>query len=110
MVAIGVIADNGSFWPAKDCPLMTLSGQRWILARDGLSAYDPTATFAERNSCTAVGPMQLPCCTAKVSWKETRHPLAAPLIKVNLALELTVVNLKAAYPSFKYRVAYHPLE
>jgi hypothetical protein len=26
MVAIGVIADNGSFWPAKDCPLMTLSG------------------------------------------------------------------------------------
>jgi hypothetical protein len=28
----------------------------------------------------------------------------------NLTLELTAANLKAAYPSFKNRVAYHPLE
>jgi hypothetical protein len=28
------------------CPLLDQSGQRWILARDGLSAFDPTATFA----------------------------------------------------------------
>jgi hypothetical protein len=26
--------------------LMDKSGQRWILASDGLSAYDPTATLA----------------------------------------------------------------
>jgi hypothetical protein len=30
----------------RECPLSDNSGQRWILARDGLSAYDPTATFA----------------------------------------------------------------
>src|SRR5450759_3743174 len=28
----------------KICPLLENSGQRWILARDGLSAFDPTAT------------------------------------------------------------------
>src|SRR5450631_4111469 len=28
------------------CPLLDKSGQRLILARDGLSAYDPTATLA----------------------------------------------------------------
>ena len=30
------------------CPLLDQSGQRWILARDGLSANDPTATLAAR--------------------------------------------------------------
>jgi hypothetical protein len=30
----------------KICPLFGNSGQRWILARDGLSAFDPTATSA----------------------------------------------------------------
>jgi hypothetical protein len=30
----------------KICPLSDYSGQRWILARDGLSANDPTATLA----------------------------------------------------------------
>jgi hypothetical protein len=29
----------------KICPLLDQSGQRWISARDGLSAFDPTATF-----------------------------------------------------------------
>jgi hypothetical protein len=28
------------------CPLLDQSGQRWIFGRDGLSAYDPTATLA----------------------------------------------------------------
>jgi hypothetical protein len=28
------------------CPILDQSGQRWILARDGLSAFDPTATLA----------------------------------------------------------------
>jgi hypothetical protein len=28
------------------CPLSDKSGQSWILARDGLSAFDPTATLA----------------------------------------------------------------
>ena len=32
------------------CPLLDQSGQRWILARDGLSAFDPTATLAVRCS------------------------------------------------------------
>jgi hypothetical protein len=31
---------------ATFCPLLGNSGQRWILAGDGLSAYDPTATLA----------------------------------------------------------------
>jgi len=30
----------------KICPLSDNSGQRWVLARDGLSAFDPTATLA----------------------------------------------------------------
>jgi len=30
------------------CPLLDKSGQRWILASDGLSAYDPERTFGER--------------------------------------------------------------
>jgi hypothetical protein len=30
----------------KSCPLLDKSGQKWILAGDGLSAYDPTATLA----------------------------------------------------------------
>src|SRR5450759_4660699 len=28
------------------CPLLDQSGQRWILACDGLSAFDPSATLA----------------------------------------------------------------
>jgi hypothetical protein len=31
---------------ARICPLLGNSGQPWILARDGLSAFDPTATLA----------------------------------------------------------------
>jgi hypothetical protein len=31
---------------ARVCPLLGNSGQRWILARDGLSAFDPSATLA----------------------------------------------------------------
>jgi hypothetical protein len=31
---------------ARVCPLSDNSGQRWILGRDGLSAYDPSATLA----------------------------------------------------------------
>jgi hypothetical protein len=31
---------------ATFCPLLDKSGQRWILARGGLSAFDPTATLA----------------------------------------------------------------
>jgi hypothetical protein len=30
---------------SRVCPLLDPSGQRWILARDGLSAYDPTETW-----------------------------------------------------------------
>src|ERR1017187_7057958 len=30
----------------KSCPLLDKSGQKWILAGDGLSAFDPTATLA----------------------------------------------------------------
>jgi hypothetical protein len=48
---------ESSFWKRQDnrgtatmCPLLDKSGQRWILARDGLSAYDPTATFGVRRS------------------------------------------------------------
>ena len=29
---------------ARECPLSDHSGQKWILARDGLSAYDPKQT------------------------------------------------------------------
>ena len=31
---------------ARDCPLSGNSGHCWILARDGLSAFDPYATLA----------------------------------------------------------------
>jgi hypothetical protein len=30
---------------ATICPLLDKSGQQWIFARDGLSAFDPTATI-----------------------------------------------------------------
>jgi hypothetical protein len=39
------MAQSGHFSRARVCPLSDKSGQRWILARDGLSAYDPTATL-----------------------------------------------------------------
>ena len=41
-----LMALSGQSGPPHVCPLLDQSGQRWILARDGLSAYDPTATFA----------------------------------------------------------------
>jgi hypothetical protein len=31
---------------ARKCPLLDQSGQIWLLARDGLSAFDPSATSA----------------------------------------------------------------
>jgi len=39
------LALSGQFDCASFCPLLGNSGQRWMLGRDGLSAYDPTATF-----------------------------------------------------------------
>jgi hypothetical protein len=40
------MAQSGHSNRARICPLLGKSGQRWILARDGLSAYDTTATLA----------------------------------------------------------------
>jgi hypothetical protein len=36
-----LMALSGQSSCARVCPLLDQSGQRWILARDGLSAYDP---------------------------------------------------------------------
>jgi hypothetical protein len=41
-----LMALNGQISFASFCPLLGKSGQPWILARDGLSANDPTATLA----------------------------------------------------------------
>jgi hypothetical protein len=35
------LALSGQFSRTRVCPLLDNSGQRWILARDGLSAFDP---------------------------------------------------------------------
>jgi hypothetical protein len=40
------LALSGQTDRARVCPLLDKSGQRWIFARDGLSAFDPTATLA----------------------------------------------------------------
>jgi hypothetical protein len=40
------MAQSGQSNRAHVCPLLDNSGQRWIFARDGLSAFDPTATLA----------------------------------------------------------------
>jgi hypothetical protein len=40
------LALNGQTARARFCPLLGNSGQQWILARDGLSAYDPKQTLA----------------------------------------------------------------
>jgi len=42
----GLLAHRVISLRCKICPLLDQSGQRWILARDGLSAYDPSATLA----------------------------------------------------------------
>ena len=41
-----LLALSGQLIRTRVCPLLGNSGQRWNLARDGLSAYDPTATLA----------------------------------------------------------------
>jgi hypothetical protein len=40
------LAHSGQSSCARVCPLLDQSGQRWIFARNGLSAYDPSATLA----------------------------------------------------------------
>jgi hypothetical protein len=40
------LAQSGHSLRRKFCPLSDNNGQRWILAGDGLSAFDPTATLA----------------------------------------------------------------
>jgi hypothetical protein len=41
-----LMALSGQCSRSSVCPLLDNSGHRWILARDGLSAFDPTATLA----------------------------------------------------------------
>ena len=41
---------NGRYWGN--------SGQKWILVRDGLSAFDPYATLPSEIAALPVGPMQ----------------------------------------------------
>jgi hypothetical protein len=41
-----LMALSGHSLRRKFCPLSDNSGQRWILAGDGLSAFDPSATLA----------------------------------------------------------------
>jgi hypothetical protein len=41
-----LLALSGQFSRTRICLLLDKSGQRWILASNGLSAFDPTATFA----------------------------------------------------------------
>jgi putative ABC transport system substrate-binding protein len=41
-----LLAQSGQSSRARACPLLDQSGQRLILARDGLSAFDPSATSA----------------------------------------------------------------
>jgi hypothetical protein len=48
-----LLALNGQSSRTHFCPLLDQSGQKWILARDGLSAFDPTATLAVHRSTTA---------------------------------------------------------
>jgi hypothetical protein len=40
-----LLALSGQSNRTRVCPLLDQSGQTWILARDGLSAFDPTATL-----------------------------------------------------------------
>jgi len=40
------MALSGQSSRTRVCPLLDQSGQTWILGRDGLSAFDPTATLA----------------------------------------------------------------
>jgi hypothetical protein len=41
-----LLAQSGQSNRTRVCPLLDQSRQSWILAGDGLSAYDPTATLA----------------------------------------------------------------
>jgi len=50
------MALSGQFSRTRVCPLLDQSRQRWILARDGLSAFDPKRTVARRLG-HGVGPM-----------------------------------------------------
>jgi hypothetical protein len=41
-----LLAHSEQFSLTRVCPLLDQSGQQWNFARDGLSAYDPSATLA----------------------------------------------------------------
>jgi hypothetical protein len=43
---MSLLALSGQSSRTGVCPLLDQSGQRWILTRDGLSAFDPTTTLA----------------------------------------------------------------
>jgi len=43
------MAISGQTSRTRVCPLLDQSGQSWILARDGLSAFDPQRPFATVN-------------------------------------------------------------
>jgi len=40
-----LLAHSGQTSRARFCPLLDQSGQRWVLIRYGLSAYDPKRAF-----------------------------------------------------------------
>jgi hypothetical protein len=49
------LAQSGQFSRARVCPLSDQSGQQSILARDGLSAFDPKRPSIQQNFSIIVG-------------------------------------------------------
>ena len=101
----------------KNCPLSDNSGQRWILARDGLSTHDPTATLRSGIAALPVGPMQrhssrlidLRHCAweralLRAAWERRsqtmkltlNHAIAAILLMLSLAAPVTAGPLENA--------------
>src|ERR1019366_7966305 len=78
-----LMALSGQSSCAHVCPLLDQSGQIWILACDGLSAYDPQATFGVEDADQQDGPQRRTRHRADDAAELTRESRHTFLFKAN---------------------------
>src|ERR1039458_5240602 len=78
-----LLALSGQSDRTRVCPLLDKSGQSWIFARDGLSAYDPQATFGVEGADQQDGPQRRTRHRADDAAELTRESRHTFLFKAN---------------------------
>ena len=89
-----LMALSGQSSCAHVCPLLGQSGQIWILACDGLSAYDPQATFGVEGADQQDGPQRRTRHRADEARKSAR---TCSLSVANADLEILLGHLSAPF-------------